>query len=72
MKLPMAKRAQYVRRPCKTLDSPALWDWLESEHPELMAQFVIVFGREIREYHWEMPSQYPELREHIKKFVKCK
>ena len=32
---------QYIMRPCKTLDAPALWDWLESEHPELMIQFAI-------------------------------
>ena len=60
---------QYIMRPCKTLDAPALWDWLESEHPELMIQFAITFGREVRKYMSEEPSQRPELREHIERFV---
>jgi len=60
---------QYVMRPCKTLDSPALWDWLESEHPELMIQFAIAFGREVRECMSEEPSRHPKLREHIERFV---
>lgn len=66
-----AKRAQcYVKRPCRTLDSCALWDWLGSEHPETMAQFVIAFYRELVGHIQQGDaSQCPTLREHIEKFV---
>ena len=66
----MAKQAQFVvARPCKTLDSPALWDWLERYHPEMMSRFNIVFSQEVERRIRGMPSQYHKLSEHIRGFA---
>lgn len=65
----MAKQAQYVSRPCKALDSPALWDWLESEHPGIMSRFIAVFNHEIERRVRGVPPYYHKLDEHVVKFM---
>lgn len=62
-------KSLYIPRPCKILDSPALWDWLESKHPEMMSRFVSAFNHEIERRVWGVPPYYHKLSEHVTKFM---